>query len=289
MVSTPLILSILLIGLVPGPAATSDDAVSRLSLAPPSLVDERAFPTRTLGRSLSASGVTIIDLQSGQELYGWNAAERRPIGSLTKIMTAIIIAESHHMDEIVAVPQDIALVDGNAVRLPAQAHFTVGDMLSALLMASANDAAAALAQFHSGSDETFVRLMNERARALGLRDTAFANPTGLDDDRQWSTPRDIAWLASYALRNADIRQRMSKMRLTIRSREGDVIALEHTHELLGRRDVVAGKTGTTTAARQCLLSVVREKGREYLVVLLGSSERYVDLEIVLRILNHIFA
>lgn len=290
MESAQYLLSVFLMGLLPvfSSPAPQVTTLAALPLPPPALAAGKEFPSQKLSQSLSASGVAILDLQSGQELYVRNANRRRPMGSLTKIMTAVIIVESHFMDEVVTIPADIGETEGTTARLPPGQHFTVGDLLSALLIPSGNDAAEALARFHSGSNAAFVELMNDRATMLGLENTSFANPSGLDSSQQWSTPRDMAWLAAFALRKPEIRSRMSTQHVTIRSTEGQTIALDHTHALLGN-GVTAGKTGTTPAARQCLLSVVTENGREYVVVLLGSQERYVDMRTVLRILSALFA
>ena len=287
--SLHLVLSVLLMGLIPVPALPQGGDVPMIpSLSAPLSAD--AFPSRSLAASLSASGVTIVDLQSGQELFGRLAQRRRPIGSLAKVMTALLIVESRGMDEEVKIPATAAAMPGSTVRLPPGKHFTVGDLLSATLIASANDAAETLAIYHSGSADAFVAAMNDRARSLGLQDTSFSNPTGLDEPGQWSTPRDLAWLAAYALRQPQIRERMSTASAVITSREGDTLNLQHTHALLRTgSDVLAGKTGTTAAAGQCLLSLVREGGREYLVVLLGSRERYADMRAVLRVLRAFFA
>lgn len=292
MESLHLLLSVFLMGLLPAAPSPTTHAIAMddLPLAPPALVAGKDFPRKSLTGSLSASGVTILDMRSGQEIFARNAGTRRPMGSLTKIMTAVIIAESHRLDEEVIVPHDITETNGSTLQLPPGARFTVGDLLSAMLISSANDAADTLARFHSGSIEAFVVEMNERARALGLADTSFANPSGLDSAAQYSTPRDIAWLASFALRNPEIRSRMSTATASIRSREGGKFTLTHTHALLGKgTEVIAGKTGTTNSARQCLLSLVQEGGKEYLVVLLGSNERYVDMRAVLRVLQTLFA
>ncbi len=291
MESLHVLLSVFLMGLVPAapsPAA-APVALEDLPLAPPALV-ENVFPSRKLAQSLSASGAFILDLQTGQELFARNADRARPVGSLTKIMTAVVIAESHSMDEVVEVPAGIGKTEGSVADLPPGGHFTVGDLLSALLIASANDAADTLAVFHSGSEEAFVTVMNERAAMLGLKNTEFANASGLDSPDEGSTPRDMAWLAAYALRNPEIRARMATAESSIRSVEGKTLSLAHTHVLLHQDGpIIAGKTGTTAAARQCLLSLVTEHGREYLVVLLGSNERYTDMRTVLRILGSFFA
>lgn len=288
----PVVLSVFLMGLVPMPSAPqpSSNLIAQLTLPAPAPKESADFPGRSFTRAVSASGIVILDLQSGQELFARHAEQKRSVGSLTKIMTAVIIAESHGMDDIVTIPADIAKTEGSVANLPPGAHFTVGDLLSALLISSANDAAETLAVFHSGSESAFVAAMNERARMLGLRNTSFANPSGLDDTDQWSSARDIAWLAAYALRDADIRSRMATEHTSIKSTEGRVVALEHTHMLLKKgTPVIAGKTGTTLAAGQCLFSLVTEGGREYVVILLGSRERYVDLRAVLRVLSSLFA
>lgn len=290
MQSLPLVLSIFLMGVLPlsSVPAPSASTLAALPLSAPALTDMQEFPGKRLAKILSASGVVILDVQSGQELFIRHAGKRRPVGSLTKMMTAIVIAESHGMDEIVTIPKGIEDTDGSTVHLPPGSHFTVGDLLSALLIPSANDAAETLARFHSGSRTAFVDEMNARAAMLGLDDTLFADPSGLDDASR-STPRDMGRLASFALRNPEIRSRMSTARATIRSAEGQSLTLEHTHALLGKDDaVIAGKTGTTNAARQCLVSLVVEHGREYVVVLLGSRERYVDMRAVLRVLSSLF-
>jgi len=243
----------------------------QVSISPPSEaidVEER----------LSASGVIIADVAGGQSLYRKQADVRRPMASLTKLMTALLIVEHHTMDEWVTVPVATGRVEGNKIYLPPGEQFTVGNLLSALLIASANDAAEVLAIYHSGSVSAFVEEMNARAGALGLKDTQYANPSGLDSSLQWSTPQDLTWLASFVLRKPEIRERMGKRGTRIISRQGSTIPLTHTHALLGTEsEVVAGKTGTTMGAKECLLSVVDAGGHEYVVVLLHSLERYKDM------------
>jgi D-alanyl-D-alanine carboxypeptidase len=281
------VLSVLLMGMVPVLGSTLPELVplADLSIASPSPFVPGSAQVPTLGKRVSASGVLVLDLQSSQQLYGRNADMRRPLASLTKLMTALLIAENHSMDEVVTVPKTINKVEGSKAPLVPGERYTVGDLLSAMLMVSANDAAEALALYHSGTEAAFVAAMNARAQELGLHDTSFANPIGLDDPAQWSTPRDIAWLALFDYRNAAIRSRMSMKQTVIRDADGGLLPLLHTHELL-RQDpaVLAGKTGTTGDARECLLSVVREGGREYMVVLLGSRERYIDMRSLLRTL-----
>lgn len=277
-------LSVLLFGVVPiWGLQTPDTAILSIPVARPALV--QAAETDDLSRRVSACGALIVDLDSGQTVFARSVEEARPMASLTKLMTALIIVENHAMDEQVKIPPAAAEVGGNVARLPVGETFTVGDLLSALLVPSANDAAVALALYHSGSTDAFAEEMNERAKVLGLQQTTYANPSGLDDSGQHSSPRDIAWLTMFVLRSPEIASRMGERGSSIRSLEGTILYLTHTHALLhADSGVVAGKTGTTDGAGQCLLSVIDVNGRRYLVVLLHSPDRYRDMRTVLDIL-----
>ncbi len=284
------VLSVLMMGMIPAWELPETAAVptDHLSIALPA-PSKGSTLLAGIGKGMTASGVLVVDLQSAQQLYGRSVDKRRSVGSLAKLMTAVLIVEKHSLDEVVAVPKAATTLDGDHY-LTAGDHFTVGDLLSALLISSSNDAAYALAAFDSGTIPAFAEKMNQRARALGLQDTSFQNPIGFDDKDQWSTPRDVAWLAAFALRFPEIRARMSMSDAKIESNEGRTVALSHTHALLHKHTaVVAGKTGTTLGAGECLVSVVQEHGREYLVVLLNSAARYVDMQVVLRALDDLRA
>ncbi|MBU0459078.1 serine hydrolase [Patescibacteria group bacterium] len=268
----------LLFGILPVSLASVENispSIASVVIAPPAepmVIEER----------LSASGVVILDLNSGQQLFGKHADVHRPIASLTKLMTALVIIENHELDEEVKIPKEAGFVEGNNAYLPIGEHFTVGDLLSALLIASANDAAYTLAVYHSGTEKMFIEEMNSRTKALGMNETRYANSMGLDNDAQWSTPQDLAWLTAFLMRYPEIRQRMGTRGTRIYSRTGMAVDIVHTHALLhADTSVVAGKTGTTDGAMQCLISVVEYAGREYIVVLLHSSHRYIDMRTIL--------
>ncbi|MDB4978225.1 MAG: serine-type D-Ala-D-Ala carboxypeptidase [Candidatus Peribacteria bacterium] len=284
------LVSVLLLGMIPVTGSLSGGGIELgdLQIAPPSAIAQNAQTALSLREGVSASGILITDLASGQVVYGRDLDRRRSIASLTKLMTAIVVVERMKMDDVVTVPENVKDVEGEVVHLRAGAHYRVGDLLSAMLVNSANDAAVVLAEATSGSVGEFVKDMNARAKALGLHDTSFANPSGLDEDNHFSTPRDLAWLVSFALRNPNIAERMATKTETIQSLEGDSIALTHTHQLLHTASaVLLGKTGTTDAAGQCLLSVVKEGGRKYVVILLHSRERYADMRMLLNALAHL--
>lgn len=280
------LLSLFLMGMVPVWGLSPDGSVisKELDVAPPALAFQSDVPD--FARRLSASGIIITDLESGQAVFQKNASLEMPMASLTKLMTALVIVESHAMDEKVRVPDDIGETVGNSVHLPAGDTFTVGDLLSALLIMSSNDAAVTLAKYHSGSEQEFAKEMNARAEVLGLRDTHYDNASGLDSRGQVSTPRDIALLGTFVMRIPEIADRMSTPTDTITSAEGNSMSLSHTNNLVhgSKSSVIAGKTGTTDAAGQCLLSIVEEKNRKYVVVLLHSGNRYGDMGRILPVL-----
>lgn len=282
------VLSVLLLGMVPLWSHPDASAVfpAALSVAAPSTL---AFP-EGLGEELSASGMLIVDLRSGQQIASHRPSMQLPIASLTKLMTALIIVEHHDLRERLEIPLDITETDGTLAKLSPGEHFTVGDVLSALLIASGNDAAEALARFHSGSVDAFAEQMNMRAKELGLRQTSFVNASGLDAPGQVSTAREIGWLASFVLGRPEIRSRMERRGVTIESSEGTEVSLVHTHALLHTNHaIVAGKTGTTESAGQCLLSVVAQEGRQYLVILLRSGDRYGDMRRILTVFDELSA
>lgn len=278
------VLSVLLMGMLPvsAGAPSAIRPTTLLTVAAPSLFLRGQGGAALTLRRLSASGVLILDLQSAQSVFSRAPDFRRPIASLTKLMTALLIIENHDLQEWVTIPGDIDSTNGNVVHLPPGQQFVVGDLLSALLMASANDAADALARFHSGSPDAFVIAMNERAQALGLTETQFMNVAGFDAPDQWSTPRDLGWLAMFLLRSPAIQERLAQRGVVIRSRQGQAIPITHTHAFLhAQTPVIMGKTGTTTKAGQCLLSVVEIDERQYLVILLNSLQRYADMRAIL--------
>lgn len=285
-------ISALLLGLVPvtasvdlaPPAPRPTLSVSRPASLLPLLPDTRAVALR----NVSASGVLVIDFESGQKVLDRGSNVARPMASLTKLMTALLIVERHgnELDRWVRVPEDVAGIEGSVAHLVPGEQYTLGDLLYALLGPSANDAAVTLALFHSGSLDAFSAAMNVRAAELGLKSTVFANPTGLDHPDQESTPQDLTWLAMFAMRYPQIADRLSQPSGDIASKSGKKLELVHTNVLLHQKsNVVAGKTGTTDEARQCLLSLVEEAGHKYLVVLLHSSDRYKDMKMILNALR----
>ncbi len=271
------IASLLLLGMIP----PTTDTTTRLSSLPSIEVVSVAAPSHIGERlqvpALSASGAMLIDLDSGEELFSIDPDVPRPMASLTKIMTALILLEHHKLDEVVTVPPIAEDVNGSTLKAKPGEQLKLSAMLKALLLPSANDVAYALALHHSRSVPAFVKEMNRRADALGMRATQFANPAGLDNQQQYSTPRDLAWLTVAAMRQPAFRATVGMRTATIVSAAGTEFPLKNTNEMLHYNESVFGvKTGTTGSAGECLIVAFVVKERSYLLVLLKSSDRYTD-------------
>ena len=149
--------------------------------------------------ALSACRAAVLDADTGEVCFARNASEHALIASTTKIMTGLLIAEDCDPNAVVTVPQEAVGIEGSSLYLKAGEQLTVRALLYGLLLHSGNDAAVALALAHSGSVGAFVEAMNGRARELGLQDTHFTNPNGLDAPEHYSTALDLARLTRAAL------------------------------------------------------------------------------------------
>ena len=266
----------LLLGSVPvwGVGDPGIPSARDLRVAAPVASDLAISVPRSLAGGLSASGVLIVDLDSAQTVYADRPLEQRPMASLTKLMTALLIVENHDLEERVDVAPAVGAIHDNVAGLQVGDQYRLGDLLTAMLVHSANDAAVALAVHDAGSEDAFVAKMNARAAALGLSDTVYRNVMGFDDPEQHSTPRDLGILTAFVLGFPEIADRMSLGSASITSRSGTVLSFVHTHQLLRQANAItAGKTGTTDEAGQCLMSVFQEGDHSYAAIILHSDDR----------------
>jgi D-alanyl-D-alanine carboxypeptidase len=216
-------------------------------------------------------------------LFEKDGREQLPIASLTKIMTAILIMESHSLYETVTVDENYANMKedeiGVRIWLKQYEKITVGDLLIALLVRSAGDAAFTLAKYHSGSVEVFVDEMNIKSQMLNLEDTHFMNPIGLDDDEHYSSAFDLAILTKYALRFSTFRNIIKIKEANIASTNGRIKhSFKSTNHLLNSYlDIQGVKTGTTDAAGASVINLARsEGGHEIIAIILNSPNRFQE-------------
>lgn len=214
----------------------------------------------------------------GIDLWAGNADVRLPPASLTKVMTALVVLEDYKPDEVAVVSAAAARQGGTRLRLKAGEKVSVADLLAATLLVSANDACAALAEHHAGSTAAFVGRMNDRAAALGLANTHFANPCGFDAPDHYSSVRDLARAAHAGMAHPEFAAIVAKQQARIATADGKrTFALKNRNALIGTYEPAIGiKTGFTNRAGKCLISLAEKNGVRVLVVMLNARSRWWD-------------
>ena len=241
------------------------------------------FPTRlvtprpsTRPPKLSAPSAELADLDTGQVLYEKAARTRRPIASVTKIMTALVVLERLDPSATVTAGPDAARAGGARLGLRAGERITVRNLLYALLLSSANDAAVALSDAVAGSVPAFVRLMDRRAGALGLRDTLFTSPSGLDD-AGYSSASDLIALTREAYARPLFTAIVRTKFWDVPAPSGPARHLENRNALLWLYPGAVGvKTGSTARAGHCLVAAAGGNGRRVAAVVLGAPVEAFD-------------
>lgn len=222
--------------------------------------------------SVSAEAALLMHADSGRVLYEKNADEHMLIASTTKIMTAIVVLENCALDELVEVDGRSAGIEGSSMYLRAGESYTVEDLLYGLMLASGNDAASALALHVSDSLEDFAALMNEKAEALGMTESSFKNPHGLDEEGHYSTARDMAKLAAYCMENEDFARIAGSVSHTV----GEQTFVNHNRLLREYEGCLGLKTGYTMAAGRTLVTCAERDGARYVCVTLDDPDDWDD-------------
>lgn len=219
---------------------------------------------------VSATAAVLMDADMGQVLYEKNGDRQMLIASTTKIMTALVVLEHAAPDDVITVTPD-HMAEGSSMYLKAGETVRVEELLYGLLLCSGNDAALALTEC-AGGLTPFVALMNEKAAALGMAHTSFANPNGLDADGHYSTARDMAVLAAAAVENPTFRRICSSRSVTIGQR-----TMENHNRLLRQVEGCVGlKTGYTQAAGRTLVSCTERDGCRLVAVTLQDGNDWAD-------------
>jgi D-alanyl-D-alanine carboxypeptidase (penicillin-binding protein 5/6) len=232
--------------------------------------------------TIKASALYLVDLKSRRILLEKNATRRLPPASLTKVMTALVAMEAASQEQVVRVDRR-ALVHRSSLKLHAGEQFLLRDLLTAMLVTSANDACEAIAWHIGGDADRFVTMMNERARTLGLKDTHFANACGFDAPGHYSTAADLATLTEQALRAPAISMMVRTVTRDIVSVDGArQVSLHSTNELLLDPDVTGVKTGYTSKAGRCLIASMFKDGHQLLLVGLNVIDRWEQATLLLR-------
>ena len=230
----------------------------------------------------------IIDRNTNTILYGKNENQKRKMASTTKIMTATIIIENCNLDETIEVSKKAAGTGGSRLGLKTGDKITIRDLLYGLMLCSGNDAAVALAEHAGGDIQGFAKLMNKKALELGLNNTHFETPHGLDSDEHYTTAYELALLSNYALNNTTFAQIVGTKSYTV-TINGYPKQLSNTNELLGNLNGVYGiKTGFTNGANRCLVTACKRNDMDIICVVLGADTKKFRTKDSIKLINYIF-
>lgn len=222
--------------------------------------------------AVSAEHAILVDGQTGRVIYEKNADIQSLIASTTKIMTALIVCEQCNVLDRMQIPKEAVGIEGSSMYLQNGEVLTIQELLYGMMLSSGNDAATALAIYCGGTVEGFAQLMNDKARMLGLTNTHFVNPHGLDAPGHYSTARDLAVLAQYAMKNPLFAQTVGTKSVRVGNR-----SLQNHNKLLWQVEGADGvKTGFTKAAGRILVSSAKRQGRRLICVTIHDPNDWAD-------------
>ena len=232
--------------------------------------------TVTCAPSVSAKSAILLNADTGIVLFEHNADVKRGMASTTKIMTAIIAIESGKLDEKYTIPVEAVGIEGSSLYLKGNETMSLRDLVTGLMLRSANDAAEAIAIILAGNVESFSELMNTKAKEIGLTNSNFENPHGLASDNHYTTAKDLATLSAYAVKNPTFRSICSMHSATISSNEQTRTVSNH-NKLLSIYDGAYGvKTGFTKATGRCLVSAAERDNMNLVAVTLDAPNDWED-------------
>ena len=231
-----------------------------------------------LGLDINCRSAILMDAATGTVLYEKNADEALPPASVTKIMTLLLVMEAIDngavkLDDMVSVSENAASMGGSQIFLEVGETMSVEDLLKSVIIASANDAAVALAEYVAGSEEAFVTKMNERARELSMNNTCFENTNGLDDTvtRHLTSARDIAIMSRELIKYEKVLQYSSIWMDTVRN---GAFGLTNTNRLVRFYNGATGlKTGSTANAKFCVSATAKRDNMHLICVIMGADTR----------------
>ena len=231
----------------------------------------------------------VLDRNSKAIIYAKSEMTKTKMASTTKIMTGLIVIENCNLNDIVEISSRAAGTGGSRLKIKKGDKITVKDLLYGLMLRSGNDAAVALAEYVGGNVEGFAALMNKKAKELGLDNTNFVTPHGLDSDEHYTTPYELAILTDYALQN-EIFSDIVKTKICNISVNGITRTISNTNELLGYLNGVYGvKTGFTNGAGRCLVSAVKRGDLDIICIVLGADTKKIRTTDSVRLIEYAFA
>ena len=228
--------------------------------------------------ALSAKAAVVINGDTGEILFSKNADERLPMASTTKIMTALLLCENADLDKTIVTTKEMVTVEGSSMGLQVGDTVSFHDLLYGMMLASGNDAANTTAIAISGSVSEFVELMNQKAMELGLENTHFETPSGLDGSEHYTTAYELALIAKYALQNEDFAKAASSKSATLCYGNPPYkrTLTNHNRLLKSYDDIVGVKTGFTKKSGRCLVTAAKKDGKFVIAVTLNDPNDWAD-------------
>ena len=225
----------------------------------------------------SASCVVLMDMDSLNVIYGENMHDVRSVASISKIMTTIVAIENADVNSTVTIGEEITKAYGSGIYIKQGEEITLESLLYGLMLRSGNDAALAIANYVGGDIDNFVEMMNEKAVEIGMKNTTFNNPHGLDENGgNLSTAYDMALLTSYAMQNENYRKIVSTKKYTLRTNM-NYYSWINKHKLLHSHNyITGGKTGFTDIAKRTLVTTASKDNINLVVVTLNDGNDFVD-------------
>lgn len=236
------------------------------------------MPKNAFAMADSAECACVINALTGEVVFEKNMTAKHAMASTTKIMTAILALEKCGADEDVTVSYEAAAQEGSAAYIEPNDIIKMRDLIYGLMLNSGNDAAFAIAEHISGGSEEFAALMNKKAEEIGMKNTHFTNPSGLFDDEHYSSAEDMAYLASYAMKNETFREIVSSTSYTAPLVNSDrkLYFKNHNKMLTLYQGATGIKTGYTKKSGRCLVSSAMRDGMEFIAVTLNSPNDWEE-------------
>ena len=233
--------------------------------------------------SISAKAAAVICVDTQEILFEKSAMQKLPMASTTKIMTALLLAEQPDLTKTVKVTKQMVTVEGSSMGLLEGDTVSYRDLLYGMLLSSGNDAANTTAYVLGGGIKGFAKMMNKKAAELGLKNTSFVTPSGLDDENHYTTAYDLALLTSEALKNSAFREACSsKSAVLYYGNPPYRRTLTNHNKLLGNYDGLIGvKTGFTKKSGRCLVTAAEREGKRVIVVTLNAPDDWNDHKLLL--------
>ena len=265
----------------------ADDVIDNVDIKNIDKVIETATEAVNIPKINSRYAI-VLDRNSKAIIFGKNEKTKTKMASTTKIMTALIVIENTDLNNIVEISGKAAATGGSRLKIKKGDKITVRDLLYGLMLRSGNDAAVALAEYVGGDISTFAELMNKKAQDIGLLNTHFVTPHGLDEEEHYTTPYELALLTDYALNNKIFSKIVNTKSCSI-TINGIPRIIGNTNELLGNLNGVYGvKTGFTNGAGRCLVTSIKRGNLDVICVVLGADTKKIRTSDSVKLIEYTF-